>query len=122
AALAIQRKPALAVVRTAEGAVKAAPTRAPEVDDHVIARLHVGHAGTCLGDNTCGLMADHQRGFTAPAAPDPGDVAMTNGTGGDLDFHFALLRLIDVDILDHQRLDECVTNGSFHHGAPESLT
>jgi hypothetical protein len=40
---------------------------------------------------------------------------MTDGRGGEANFHLAVLGRIKLDLLDNQRGAEFVTNSSFHY-------
>ena len=80
----------------------------------MVTRSHRGDTVSNLFDDSRGLVSVHGWQRAAPRALHVMDIAVTNGTGGELDLEFAGPRCIDHDLFDDQRLPKLVADSRLH--------
>ena len=85
-----------------------------QAGDHVVARLHVGDVAADGLDDARGLVAEHGRRGPRPLALHEVEVAVAQARRGGADQDFARTRVVDLDVLDGQRLVGGVVDGGFH--------
>ncbi len=80
----------------------------------MIAGLHVGDLLADLLDDARGLVPEDRRRGPHVEAVDEMEVAVAYAARDDFDANLAILRLVDIDILDFQRLIGSVEDCCFH--------
>ena len=81
----------------------------------MITRLDVGDVGADLLDDPCGFMAEHRRQRMRVKAFHEMQVGMTEPGDRGADQDLARPRLLQADILDHQRFVDFMQDGGLHH-------
>ena len=124
--LALDRKPGLvalaALRRRAIGAsvemaghtIVAIAAEHRETSDDVIARFQVVHGLAHFLDDSGGLVAEHGGDGKGVVAVYEVEVAMANTACDCAHQDFAIPRLVDLDIFDHQRLLGSIEHGGLH--------
>ncbi len=80
----------------------------------MIAGLHVGYLFADFFDDSGGLVAEHRGRRVRVETVNEMQVAMAYAAGDGLDQDFAVLRLVEFDVVDTERLIGPVENGGFH--------
>ena len=105
----------------ARRAVAAVAAVRPEREDDVVALLDIGDAGSQLGDDAGGLVAQHHRQRQRPVAVHDVIVAHAHAGGLHLHAHLAGLRPLLLQIEDLQRLVDFGQDGGAHGRSPPWL-
>ena len=82
--------------------------------DYVIAGLHVGHLLADFLDDAGGLVAEHGGRGVRVEAVDEMEIAVAYAAGDGFDQDFAVLRLVEFDVLDTEGHLGPVENCGFH--------
>jgi hypothetical protein len=111
---ALGRRLVGAPIRMPRHALLAVPAKHRQARDYVIARLHVGDLFSDRLDDTGGLVSENGgRGIRIETVHEM-QIAMAHAAVRRLDEDFAILRLIDLDVLDGQLLIGAMEDGGFH--------
>src|SRR6266851_10244327 len=89
-----------------------------ETRDHMVARLDIAHRLADFLDDSCRLVAEHRGGRMRVVAVDEMKVAVAYAACDRPQQHLAILRLVDIDIFDSERLLWPMKHGGFHRGSP----
>ena len=81
-------------------ALRAIAAEHRQAADDVVAGLHVGHLLADFLDDAGGLMPEHRGRGIRIEAVDEMQVAVAHAAGDGLEQNFAVLRLVDLDVLD----------------------
>ena len=88
----------------------------------MVAGLHVIDGLAHFLDDSGGFMAEDRGRGKGIVAVDEVQVAMANAAGDGAHQDFAILRLVDLDVLDNQRLIGTIEHGGLHCcGPPEKF-
>src|SRR6266496_3051856 len=102
-------------MRGSQRTIETASTRSEQRDHDGISRLCERDILAHRVDDSRSFMSSHNREFATPLPTDQMHITMADRGGREADFHFALLRRIDIDLFDGQRLTKCIAHRSFHH-------
>ena len=117
--LATRDDAAGAEVRMAAEALRTGAAEAGQAGDDVIADPHRGDVLADRLDDAGALVAQHEGPIEreAAVAVDDVQIAVADAGGNGADQHLAAPRLVDVDLLDRQRLVHLAEDGGCHlHG------
>src|SRR5260370_14957760 len=87
-----------------------------QATDHVVAGLDVGNLAADFFDDSGGLVAEHSGCGIGIETIDEVEVAMAYATCDGFDQDFAILRLVEFDVLDTEGQFGPVENCGFHSG------
>src|SRR6266511_4063904 len=91
-------------MRGSQRTIETASTRSEQRDHDGISRLCERDILAHRVDDSRSFMSSHNREFATPLPTDQMHITMADRGGREADFHFALLRWIDLDLFDGQRL------------------
>ena len=103
-----------ASVRMPRHALLAVTAEHRQARDDVVARLHVGDLLADFLDDTGGLVSEDRGRGVGIKSVDKMQVAVAHAAMRRLDENFAVLRLVDLDVLDGERLIGAMEDGGFH--------
>src|SRR5713101_8179142 len=89
-----------------------------ETRDHMVARLDIAHRLADFLDDSRRLVAEHRRRRMGVVAVDEMKVAVAYAARDRPQQHLAILRLVDIDIFDSERLLWPMKHGGFHRDSP----
>src|SRR5712664_1877936 len=89
-----------------------------ETRDNMVARLDIAHRLADFLDDSRRLVAEHRGGRMGVVAVDEMEVAVAYAARDRPQQHLAILRLVDIDIFDSERLLWPMKHGGFHRGSP----
>src|SRR5258708_22113436 len=89
-----------------------------ETRDNMVARLDIAHRLADFLDDSRRLVAEHRRRRMGVVAVDEMKVAVAYAARDRPQQHLAILRLVDIDIFDSERLLWPMKHGGFHRGSP----
>src|ERR1700682_792709 len=95
-------------------ALRAIAAKDRQATDHVVARLDVGDLPADLFDYSGGLVAEHRGRWIRIKTVHEMEVAMAYAAGDGLDENFAILRLVEFDVLDTEGQLGPMENCGFH--------
>src|SRR3990172_5678245 len=105
-------------MRRIRGAREAMTTRTQQRYNDMLPRLKRGDAFADFGDHPGRLVADEQRQLTTPISAHQMHIRVTDGSGGELNFHLATLRRIYINLFYDQRFAKFITDSCFHEYVP----
>src|SRR5712692_6406051 len=85
---------------------------------NMVARLDIAHRLADFLDDSRRLVAEHRGGRMGVVAVDEMKVAVAYAARDRPQQHLAILRLVDIDIFDSERLLWPMKHGGFHRGSP----
>src|SRR5262245_31199718 len=99
-------------------AVLAAAAEDGQARDDVVARLEFVHRRAHGLHDARGLVAEDRRGGEGIVPVDEVQIAVADAAADDADEHLVRHRLVDLDVLDRERLMRPVKDGSLHEIPP----
>ena len=114
-AVGVERKPGFADMLIALSAKETVAARSDQGNHDMIARFHRHDPRANFIDYSSSLVSIHRWDFTTPTTVHENNIAVANGTGGDLDLDLARLRCIDFECFDDQWFTVFSAHSSFHN-------
>src|SRR5215213_3532776 len=102
-------------MRGTQRTIETAPAGSQQRDHHRITRLCERDVLAHCVDDSRSFMSGHNREPATPLPTDQMHITMADRGGSEADLHFALLRWIDIDLFDSQRLTKRIAHRSLHH-------